>query len=146
MVGMREGAPRASHPRWSSLALAYSVCASLLFLFAPLGERATSSAAGETTQHVSLLQSDGAAIALILSLPVAAALVPVVLRRSPHLRGLTIASAVALTLMVIVGMITFGFYYIPSAGLMIAAAATERPAPRRIASGFRGPVGEGSKT
>jgi hypothetical protein len=145
MGGVSEDSRRASLPRWSTLALAYAVCAFILFLFAPLGVRETSTRSGETTQHLSLLQTDGAAIVVILALPVAAALVPVLLRRSPHLRGVTIASAVALTLMVIVGMTSFGFYYIPSAGLMIAAAATERPAPRRTASGFRDPVfGEGS--
>lgn len=136
---------RASIQRWSSLALAYTVCASILFLFAPLGVRQTSASPGEITQHLSLLQAEGAGIVVPLLLPVAAALVPVLMRRSLRVRTVTIAAAVILTLMVIVELTSIGLYYAPAAGLMIAAAAKERPAPRPSASGFRGPAGDGSE-
>jgi hypothetical protein len=144
MVGVSEDPPHASHPRWSTLALAYTILASILFLFAPLGVQQTSSSTGETTQNLSLLQAEGAGIAVPLALPVVVALVPVLLRRSPRVRTVTIAAAVLLTLMVIVALLSIGLYYAPAAGLMIAAAMKERASPRPTASGFRAQAGEGS--
>jgi len=121
--------------RYSSLSFAYTLCASIVFLFAPLG---TSESSGSTRQqHVSLWQLNGWRILVVLGLPVVFAAVPVILRRSPHLRTWLAASAVLLTTYVMLGVLTIGLYYLPGAALMIAAAFRERPIPRARATGYR---------
>jgi hypothetical protein len=121
--------------RYSSLSFAYTICASIVFLFAPLG---SSESSGSTTvQHVSLWQLNGWRILVVLGLPVVFAAVPVILRRSSHLRTLLAASAVLLTTYVFLGILSIGLYYLPSAGLMIAAAFRERPVPRARPTGYR---------
>jgi hypothetical protein len=124
--------------RYSSLSLAYTVCASIVFLFAPLGtQESSSSGAAATSERVSLFTLNGWRIVVVLGLPVLFALVPVVRRRSAHLRTLLAASAVLLTTFVLLGILSIGIYYLPSAILMIAAAIKERPAPRTTPAGYR---------
>jgi len=126
--------PRAIPFRYSSLCLAYTACASILFLFAPL---VTPDSAGSADPHrISLLAANGWRVAVLLSLPVAFALVPVLRRRSVHIRTVQTAAALLLIVYVIVGITSIGLYYAPSAGLMIAAAFRERP-PQRSAAGYR---------
>jgi hypothetical protein len=124
--------------RYSSLSLAYTLCATIVFLFAPLG---TSQSGGsghpQRVSHVSLWQLNGWRIVVVLGLPVVFAAVPVIRRRSPHLRTLLAASAILLTTYVILGILSIGLYYAPSAGLMIAAAFRERPARRSPTTGYR---------
>src|SRR5262245_45999655 len=88
--------------RYSSLSLAYTICASIVFLFAPLGtsQSGGSDQAGRV-EHVSLWQLNGWRILVVLGLPVVVAAVPVIRRRSPHLRTLLAASAVLLTTFVL---------------------------------------------
>jgi hypothetical protein len=121
--------------RYSSLSLAYTLCATIVFLFAPLGTRVSTGKA--PPEHVSLWQLNGWRILVILGLPVVFAAVPVIRRRSPHLRTLLAASAILLTTYVLLGILSIGLYYAPSAGLMIAAAFRERPARRTPAAGYR---------
>jgi hypothetical protein len=121
--------------RYSSLSLAYTLCATIVFLFAPLGTREASEKA--PAEHVSLWQLNGWRILVLLGLPVVFAAVPVIRRRSPHLRTLLAASAVLLTTYVLLGILPIGLYYAPSAGLMVAAAFRERPARRSPPTGYR---------
>jgi hypothetical protein len=124
--------------RYSSLSLAYTVCATIVFLFAPLGTSESSgSNQAKHVAHVSLWQLNGWRILVVLGLPVVFAAVPVIRRRSRHVRTLLAASAVLLTTYVVLGILTIGLYYAPSAGLMIAAAFRERPTPRGRATGYR---------
>jgi hypothetical protein len=117
--------PRVIPFRYSSLCLAYTVCASILFLFAPL---VTPDSARTADAHrISLLAANGWRVVVLLSLPVVFALVPVLGRGSLHVRTLRTAAAVLLIVFVIVGITSIGLYYAPSAGLMIAAAVRERP-------------------
>jgi hypothetical protein len=121
--------------RYSSLSLAYTLCGTIVFLFAPLGTRDPAGPA--PPERVSLWQLNGWRILVLLGLPVVFAAVPVVLRRSAHLRTLLTASAVLLSTYVLLGVLSIGIYYLPSAALMIAAAFRERPAPRAKATGYR---------
>jgi len=124
--------------RYSSLSFAYTLCASIVFLFAPLGTSESSGSDHAThVEHVSLWQLNGWRILVLLGLPVLIAAIPVVRRRSPHLRTLLAASAVLLTTFVVLGILSIGIYYLPSAGLMIAAAFRERPVQRGHATGYR---------
>jgi hypothetical protein len=132
--------PRRIPFRYTSMCLVYTVCASVLFLFAPLGmEESVSSSGAHSQQRVSLLQMNGWKIVLVLGLPVVFAAVPVLLRRSTHLRTLCIAAAVLLCTYCVLGLLSVGLYYVPSAALMIAAAATTRnaPAAKPAAMGYR---------
>jgi hypothetical protein len=121
--------------RYSSLCLAYTLCASIVFLFAPLGTQESSDAA--SPERVSLLSLEGWSIVVTLALPVIFALVPVVRRRSPHVRTLMTASAVLLSTYVVLGLLSIGIYYLPSAVLMIMAAVRERPPRRAPVAGYR---------
>jgi hypothetical protein len=126
--------------RYSSMCLVYTVCASVLFLFAPLGIEQSASGSGAQEQHrVSLLQMNGWRILIILGIPVVFASIPVVFRRSTHVRTLCVAAAVLLCTYCVLGALSIGLYYAPSAGLMIAAAATTRNARARrpVATGYR---------
>ncbi len=124
--------------RYSSLSLAYTLCATIVFLFAPLGtQQSRGSGQPERIAHISLWQLNGWRILVLLGLPVVFATVPVIRRRSPHLRMLLAASAVLLTTYVLLGILSIGLYYAPSAGLMIAAAFRERPIPRGRPTGYR---------
>ncbi|HXY72637.1 MAG TPA: hypothetical protein VEM41_08840 [Actinomycetota bacterium] len=132
--------PRRIPFRYTSMCLVYTVCASVLFLFAPLGmEESVSSSGAQSQQRVSLLQMNGWKIVLVLGLPVVFAAVPVVFRRSAHLRTLCVAAAVLLCTYCVLGALSIGVYFAPSAGLMIAAAATTRNAraTRTVAMGYR---------
>jgi len=123
------------------MCLVYTVCASVLFLFAPLGMEQSISSSGAQEQHrVSLLQMNGWRILVVLGAPVIFAAVPVLLRRSAHIRTLCIAAAVLLCTYCLLGALSIGLYYAPSAGLMIAAAATApktAQASRPAATGYR---------
>ena len=132
--------PRRIPFRYTSMCLIYTVCASVLFLFAPLGmEQSLLSSGAQSQRRVSLLQMNGSKIVLVLGLPVVIAAVPVVFRRSAHLRTLCVAAAVLLCAYCVLGALSIGVYYAPSAGLMIAAAATTRNvrATRSVAMGYR---------
>jgi len=123
------------------MCLVYAACASVLFLFAPLGMEESASSSGATEQHsVSLLQMNGWRVAIVLAIPVVFAAVPVIFRRSAHARTLCVAAAVLLCTYCVLGALSIGLYYAPAAGLMIAAAATTRntpPARRPAAAGYR---------
>src|SRR5439155_19890243 len=110
--------------------------ASILFLFAPL--ISTDSGPNADPQRISLLAANGWRVVALLSLPVVLALVPVLRRRSVHVRTLQTAAAVLLIVFVIIGITSIGLYYAPSAGLMIAAAVRERPPLQgSAAAGYR---------
>src|SRR5207253_11060891 len=94
--------PRVIPFRYSSLCLAYTVCASILFLFAPL---VTPDSAGTADPHrISLLAANGWSVVVLLSLPVVFALVPVLRRRSAHIRTVQTAAALLLIVFAIVGI------------------------------------------
>jgi hypothetical protein len=119
--------------RYSSLCLAYTTCASVLFLFAPLVTPDT----GPSDRRISLFQSNGWGAVLLFALPVAFAVVPVIRRRSPHVRTLSVASAVLLGTYALLGIATIGLYYLPSVALMVAAAIREPRTPRGPVGGYR---------
>jgi hypothetical protein len=95
--------------------------------FAPLGT--TTSAAGapgvETvrTEHVSLFAHDGSWVLVVVTVPILIALAPVLVRR----RGVAVASAVLLWACCVLGALSVGIFFVPSAIAMTVAAAT---APR----------------
>lgn len=132
--------PRRIPFRYSSMCLVYTVCASVLFLFAPLGMEESSSSSGATEQHrLSLLQMNGWRVVLLLGIPVVFAAVPVIFRRSAHARTLCVAAAVLLCTYCVLGALAIGLYYAPSAGLMVAAAVKARTtsAARPAPTGYR---------
>jgi hypothetical protein len=128
--------PRVIPFRYSSLCLAYTVCASILFLFAPL---VTPDSVGTADPHrISLLAANGWRVGILLSLPVVFALVPVLRRRSAHIRTEQTAAALLLIVYMIGGITSIGLYYAPSAALMVAAAVRERPPLQgSAAAGYR---------
>jgi len=139
-IGSVDGRPGRIPFRYTSMCLVYTACASVLFLFAPLGMEQSVSSSGTEEQHrLSLLQMNGWRILLVLGIPVVFAAIPVAFRRSGHTRTLCVAAAVLLCTYCILGALSIGIYYVPSAALMIAAAATTRntPATRPATTGYR---------
>jgi hypothetical protein len=77
------------------------------------------------TSHVSLFQTEGAWIFIVVSVPVLVALIPMVAR---HRRART-ASAVLLWIGCLVGMWSIGMFFIPAAIAMTVAATRREPEP-----------------
>jgi hypothetical protein len=71
-----------------------------------------------TVRPATLTEVNGPKIYYILAIPVVIAAVPLLLRA----RKFRVVSAVVLTAWVLIGILSVGFYYLPSAVMMILAA------------------------
>jgi hypothetical protein len=76
------------------------------------------------TYRVSMFQTNGAWVLVVVSVPVLVALMPVVMRR----KNVAIVSAALLWIGCIVGAFSVGMFFIPAAVLMTIAAARREPA------------------
>jgi hypothetical protein len=111
-------------------ALLLAVIGALVAAFAPLGSamEVSGSPGGvmvTRTSNVSLFQTEGAWVLVVVSVPVLVALVPVLVRR----RAARIVSAVLLWIGCVVGMWSVGLFFLPAAIVMTVAAARREPAP-----------------
>ncbi len=71
-----------------------------------------------TVRHATLAEVNGPRIYYILAIPVIVAGVPLLLRANKF----RVLAAVLLTAWVLIGILSVGFYYLPSAVMMILAA------------------------
>lgn len=114
----------------TAVACLLAVVGALVAAFAPTGTLGESSGSpgGPVvmhTSHVSLFQTEGAWIFIVVSVPVLVALIPMVAR---HRRART-ASAVLLWIGCLVGMWSIGMFFIPAAIAMTVAATRREPEP-----------------
>jgi hypothetical protein len=108
--------------------LLWTVVAGAVLAFAPFGESSTTavssngaSAAAVTTTRESLLEHEGASVLVVLAVPVALTLGGWVAARRRWRPGV-VASAVALTVGVVLALLSVGAFYLPSAIAMVVAA------------------------
>lgn len=116
--------------RLTAAAFLLAVIGALIAAFAPLGgvmEGSGSPGGAIVTRshNVSLFQTDGAWVLVVVSVPVLVALVPVLVRH----RAARIVSAVLLWMGCVVGMWSVGVFFLPAAIVMTVAAARREPAP-----------------
>jgi len=123
-------APSARTLARASLVLAILGAVAMLFLptvsMQSITVRDAFDGAGRTVTRswqVSLLSSEGAWVVWLAAVPVLLAGAPIAFERTRARRVARIVSAVALTLGVLVSMLSVGVFFLPSAALMIAAAA-----------------------
>jgi hypothetical protein len=111
----------------ATIAFLLAVLASVLSLTLPLYRGQTSfQRSGEPSthqvRHETLLSVDGPLIFYILAMPVIIAGAPILLR----FRAVRIISAILLLGGVVIGAASIGFFYLPSA-IMMVMAASEKP-------------------
>ena len=116
--------------RFTLAAFLVSVLGALIAAFAPTGhvtESIGSSSGVVSTRSYSesMFQVNGAWVLVVVSVPVLAALIPVLVRR----RRARIVSAVLLWIGCVLGMWSVGLFFVPAAILMTIAASQTEPAP-----------------
>ena len=106
-------------------AFVLAVVGALAAAFAPLGTTCGATAPGGVSHcsGTSTFSVDGAWVLVVVSVPVLVALVPVLVRR----RAAIIASTVLLWIGCILGMLSIGIFFLPSAILMTVAASRRDP-------------------
>lgn len=120
-----------SRRRFALASFLLAVTAGLFVAFAPLGRRCSASgtpglpSGQERCISESIFQHDGAWILVLVSVPIVLTLVPVLVRH----RAAAIVSTVLLWACCLVGIVSLGLFFVPSAVLMTIAAT--RLAPER---------------
>ncbi len=119
----------------ATVSLALAALAAAALLVAPLGSQVepVEVSPGPPTgaqpeqerevERISLLEHEGASVLLPLLIPVAFAALGVAAGWSTRPRPLRITSACLLLAFVVVGIVSIGIYYLPSAIAMVVAAA-----------------------
>ena len=119
------------------VAFVVAVAGGLIAAFAPLGRSCSSTAVPafghnspppsveEVCRGVSSFSVDGSWVLVVVSVPVALALIPVLLRYRPA----RIVSAVLLWACCVVGALSVGMFFVPAAIVMTVAAARPDPVP-----------------
>lgn len=124
--------------RWQWLAFALAVLASLLLLLVPAYTQESSSASASsadsgvptttsvTTEHVTLLQTNGSGVLLALAAPLLLTALPLLLP-GHHARIGALGCLVLLGLFVLAGALSIGAFYLPA--LVVAAVVVVRGSP-----------------
>lgn len=136
-TGRRAKAPQAL----SIIAALWATAVAFFFLFGPVYATSTSeysvtvssgqvATSPERGGHATGLQANGSRIAFMLAIPVVLALLPLAFRK--HLRtALLVAGALTLAFCV-VGAMSVGMFYLPTALLLVLAGATMKSPPQTM--------------
>jgi hypothetical protein len=112
--------------RFTLLALVLAVVGALVAAFAPTYMTCETVAGGAETCHRSSgITVNGAWILVVSAVPVAVALVPVLVRR----HGARVASAILLWACCVVAIASIGMFFLPAAIAMTVAASLRDPEP-----------------
>ena len=121
--------------RIADAAFGAALTGGLLAAFAPLGQRCDATVQApqqpigpETCRAVSIFQTDGTWVLVVVSVPVLIALLPVLFRR----RVVRIIAAASLWACCVVGLFSIGVFFVPAAILMTVAAARPDPVPAPV--------------
>jgi hypothetical protein len=120
-----------SRVRSAIVAFLLAVLGGLVAAFGPLGRQCVVQAvpgeppSQERCSSVSVFETDGAWVLVVVSVPIVIALVPVLVRR----RAAAIVSAVLLWGCCIVGAFSVGMFFVPAAVAMTIAATRRDPVP-----------------
>ena len=114
-------------PRAALFGLLWTLVAGAVLAFAPFGESATTTTASDgtstvaTTTRESLLEHEGASVLVVLAVPVVLTLGGWVAARRGWRPGV-VASAIVLTVGVVLALLSVGFFYLPATVAMVVAA------------------------
>lgn len=120
-----------SRVRLATVACVVAVLGGLVAAFAPLGRTCWVSATPdqpptrEGCTGTSTFEIDGAWVLVVVAVPIAIALAPVLVRH----RAAAIVSAVLLWAFCVVGLFSVGLFFVPAAVLMTIAAVRRDPVP-----------------
>ena len=124
----------------SFIAALWATVVALFFLFGPVygtstGEYSVTAPGGQVMSpqfkgHASGLEVNGPHIAFVLVIPIILALLPLAVRK--HQRLSFIVAGVLLLAFCIVGAMSVGMFYLPSALLLLLAGATTKSLPHAI--------------
>jgi hypothetical protein len=120
-----------SRARFTQAAFLAAVLGGLVAAFAPLGRICVVSAipgqppTQERCSGVSIFETDGSWVLVVVTVPIVIALIPVLVRH----RAAAIVSAVLLWACCVVGLFSVGMFFVPAAVLMTVAAARRDPVP-----------------
>lgn len=124
------------------VSLALAVVGSAVLAFAPLGTSVEATEVHPGTpgtpvvteprvvERHSLLEHEGASVLVPLSIPLALVMLGLAGRWTNGARPLRTASAGLLFVFVVIGILSIGVFYLPSAGAMAVAAARSPPKPQ----------------
>ena len=125
----------------SIIAALWATAVALFFLFGPVYATSTSeysvtvssgqvATSPERMGHATGVQANGPQIAFVLAIPVVLALLPLAFRK--HLRAAFLAAGALSLAFCVVGAMSVGMFYVPSALLLLLAGATTKPLPQAM--------------
>jgi hypothetical protein len=114
------------------LALSLAIVASLVLLFVPMYTQAKVTSGGpEQVSHPTLLETNGPSVFVALLIPVALTALPLLIRgraRTP----VSVATAVALIVFVVIGSGSIGWFYVPALAAAVAAVVASTGSQTRL--------------
>jgi hypothetical protein len=125
----------------SIIAALWATAVALFFLFGPVYGTSTSeysvtvssgqvATSPERVGHASGLQANGPQIAFVLAIPIVVALLPLAFRK--HQRAAFLAAGALSLAFCVLGAMSVGMFYVPSALLLLLAGATTKPLPQAM--------------
>jgi hypothetical protein len=111
---------RSPSARWLIAALAVTAIASLVLLFVPMVKNVESGPPARA-EWQSLLELEGAGVAIGLALPVLLVAIPLLLPRGGARRLGTLVVTFLLAAGVVLGLLSIGVFYLPTMILLIVA-------------------------
>ncbi|AYG03834.1 hypothetical protein [Gryllotalpicola protaetiae] len=118
---------------WQLAALGLAAAAAVVVLFAPLYSSGTTTCdppgvacAVHPAAQASVLAVNGPGILWYVLAPVALCLIPVLVRGSAW-RAVSITCVVVLGMLVLLGLLTIGTFYVPALGAAVAGASMHAP-------------------
>lgn len=120
--GQTRGAAELTVYRWAVAAFVLACATSVIGAFGPVVERTvasydTSGALRQTTEHVSILETQGTSAMVLLSAPPLIGLLPLLIPRRP----IRLIAAGLLLLFAILAGYSIGLFYLPAAVTMVLA-------------------------
>jgi hypothetical protein len=121
--------------RWNRIAVGIAMLTGLAAVLLPLGTSSSADSNGvATSRHVSLLTTEGRSVLLIVAIPVVLVALPLLFRRGPASYRARVVIVVLLTILVLLGAMSIGLFFIPTLAAMIASMsaqsrAYDRPNP-----------------
>ena len=124
---LRPGLARAK--RWNIAAAVIAALTSAGGLFVPLGMSSSTDSNGvQTTTRVSLLSNEGPSVLIVMAIPVLLVSLPLTMRGETASYRSRIAAVVLLSILVVLGALSIGLFFIPTLIAMIVSMSTQAAA------------------
>lgn len=124
---LRPGLARAK--RWNIAAAVIAALTSAGGLFVPLGMSSSTDSNGvQTTTRVSLLSYEGPSVLIVMAIPVLLVSLPLTMRGETASYRSRIAAVVLLSILVVLGALSIGLFFIPTLIAMIVSMSTQAAA------------------